>query len=566
MADKSIKLSIALVTYNCEEYIVEALDSIMMQKINCSYEIVVADDCSTDNTLELIKRYQSTTDALIRILPSTENLGITKNYERVFGACKGRYIAILEGDDYWISPNKISTQIAFLDQNPNCSFCFHSLIMLNEIEKTATLSKNIEKTKPSVEDLILDNFIGNFSTCMYRAKIVRKILKMPELWVMAVYDWMFNIMNSRFGEIGFIPKALSVYRVHNTGAWSSKSSKDKRQEILVAIDQYNQFLNYEYDTTFQSVKLNYSLFSIPKEIEIPIQNNDIKISEDISIFIRIYHKVKPMIIFIAPPVSIFIVKKILNAIIKTIYIFKNREFSTKNVSNYSEQINTDLIIFDDVFPHPLSAFRYSEYTEYLKYFDKIKIICSDDSFVCFKESRDINYFVNEYLDKFPLFKYKLDTYKPTAFYKPKLIYVNFLRNVVHFDLGYRFNVPFIVNLYPGGLLQVNDSITDNYFKKYLCSSYCKKVIVTQSYVYEYLVTNKLCPKEKIEFIFGGVISLELLDIKVSNKERYGFQKNTLDICFVAQKYTEYGIDKGYDKFIEAAHILVKKYDNKCIIS
>ena len=139
--------------------------------------------------------------------------------------------------------------------------------------------------------------------------------------------------------------------------------------------------------------------------------------------------------------------------------------------------------------------------------------------------------------------------------------MNFLRNVVHFDLGYRFNVPFIVNLYPGGLLQVNDSITDNYFKKYLCSSYCKKVIVTQSYVYEYLVTNKLCPKEKIEFIFGGVISLELLDIKVSNKERYGFQKNTLDICFVAQKYTEYGIDKGYDKFIEAAHILVKKYDN-----
>jgi len=72
--------------------------------------------------------------------------------------------------------------------------------------------------------------------------------------------------------------------------------------------------------------------------------------------------------------------------------------------------------------------------------------------------------------------------------------------------------------------------------------------------------NKLCPKEKIEFIYGAVTPIELLDMKIK-KERYGFQKNVLDICFVANKYTNDARDKGYDKFIESAHILAEKYDN-----
>jgi len=73
--------------------------------------------------------------------------------------------------------------------------------------------------------------------------------------------------------------------------------------------------------------------------------------------------------------------------------------------------------------------------------------------------------------------------------------------------------------------------------------------------------NKLSQKEKIEFIFGIVTTLELLDMKIAKKKRYGFQKNVLDICFVAHKYTSTGKDKGYDKFIESAHILAKKHDN-----
>ena len=80
---------------------------------------------------------------------------------------------------------------------------------------------------------------------------------------------------------------------------------------------------------------------------------------------------------------------------------------------------------------------------------------------------------------------------------------------MHYDLGYSLKIPFIVNLYPGGSLQTNDKATDSHLKKYLCSPYCKKVIVTQNYIFDYLLKNKLCPKEKIEFVFGVVMGMAL---------------------------------------------------------
>ena len=230
------------------------------------------------------------------------------------------------------------------------------------------------------------------------------------------------------------------------------------------------------------------------------------------------------------------------------------------ITKRQTQINTDILIFDDCFPHPLSAFRYTEYTEYLKNFKEIRIVSNGD-FFWFNESKSLKSVINEYINKMPIVKSKLSIYQPNTVYSSKLIYVTFLNNVILHDLGYSLKVPFIVNLYPGGGLEVNNKKTDNLLKKYLTSPYCKKVIITQDYVTDYLLHNQLCPKEKIEFIYGVVTPLELLERKVENKKRYGFQKNVLDVCFVAHKYTSDGMDKGYNRFIESAHILAKKYDN-----
>ncbi len=99
-----VDLSVLLITYNQGKYIRECLDSILMQEMPESCEIIVADDHSTDNTPAIIKEVLRHTNINYRILESTQNLGIDKNYQRGFAACKGKYIAVMEGDDTGQTP------------------------------------------------------------------------------------------------------------------------------------------------------------------------------------------------------------------------------------------------------------------------------------------------------------------------------------------------------------------------------------------------------------------------------------------------------------------------------
>src|SRR5438876_4603989 len=125
------KLSVLLVTCNHEKYIRKGLDSIVMQKTDFDFEVVVADDHSQDSSIAIIEKYQAGNHDF-RILPSERNVGITRNYQRGFAACRGEYIAVLEGDDFWISPTKLESSVAFLEQHPECAFCFHRYLRHEE--------------------------------------------------------------------------------------------------------------------------------------------------------------------------------------------------------------------------------------------------------------------------------------------------------------------------------------------------------------------------------------------------------------------------------------------------
>jgi|LSQX01.2.fsa_nt_gb glycosyltransferase involved in cell wall biosynthesis len=117
--DKQLMLSVGMLTYNHEKYIAQAIDSILMQEVNFDYEIVIADDCSTDNTREIILDYQKRYPDIIKPLFQEKNLGSQKNANALRTACSGKYRATLEGDDYWISPSKLQKQVDFLENNPD---------------------------------------------------------------------------------------------------------------------------------------------------------------------------------------------------------------------------------------------------------------------------------------------------------------------------------------------------------------------------------------------------------------------------------------------------------------
>lgn len=251
------KISVIVTSYNHERYIQQCLDSILMQKGNFDSEIIVGDDCSSDGTMSIFEAYRSKFPQLIRILPNKANLGITKNLKRCFDACSGDYIAICEGDDYWIDQYKLQKQMDRLEKNADLSMCFSAIILYYEKENKFVAHNEynkVEKEKINSDDLIEYNYVGNFSCCMYRRKT---IINLPKgLFDIYTVDWMLNITCGEVGAIGYLSEYMSVYRLHDSGSWTGRAEVEKLTELATMIDIYDNFLNLRHHTKFSILKEN----------------------------------------------------------------------------------------------------------------------------------------------------------------------------------------------------------------------------------------------------------------------------------------------------------------------
>lgn len=118
-------LSIITVTYNHEQFIARTIESVLMQKVDFPIEYIIAEDCSTDNTLAICKDYAGKYPEVIRIITSEHNVGGIENERRAMLAARGKYVALCEGDDYWTDPLKLQKQVDFLESHPDYSVTFH---------------------------------------------------------------------------------------------------------------------------------------------------------------------------------------------------------------------------------------------------------------------------------------------------------------------------------------------------------------------------------------------------------------------------------------------------------
>ncbi len=238
------------------------------------------------------------------------------------------------------------------------------------------------------------------------------------------------------------------------------------------------------------------------------------------------------------------------------------QFENLKSSINAVYLQNDLLILDTVFPHPLSPFRFQEFTSYFDYFLKSKVLTTGEHLLALNESRNIQEVIEEFEEEYPEYKGRtIATSHNIGPYHGRLAYTVFFNNMkVFLESLERQQIPFIFTLYPGGGFELDKSECDEILVKIFNSPQFRKVIVTQKLTLEYLINKKLCHPDKIEFIFGVVTPLELLK-PYEGKRHFGFEKETLDICFVAHKYMPRGIDKGYDVFIEVASKLTKIHEN-----
>ena len=245
------RISVLLITYNHAKYLVRSVESILAQQIDEPFEIVLADDGSTDDTVAIVGRFAEQNPHITFIfLDYSTNRGITRNYQRAFAACRGHYVAIMEGDDYWVSPYKLARQRDFLDAHWECNLCSVNYFVYEEdrCQFTPRTALGIGHFFLGARELIADNLVGNFSTCMYRRSALEQLP--PKVFDIDSYDWAINICIARMGLIGFLQEPMSVYRIHRDGAWNMLSHIEKLNAQLELIPAYEALTDGVFNHEF----------------------------------------------------------------------------------------------------------------------------------------------------------------------------------------------------------------------------------------------------------------------------------------------------------------------------
>lgn len=547
-------VSVSLICYNQKNYIKQALDSVLMQKTNFKYEIVLSDDCSTDGTNLICEEYASKYPDKIRLIKHDHNLGGVKNYLENYKLCEGKYVSYLEGDDFYLDPYKLQKQVDFLEKNEDYVICCSHVEKIDENGKfLGQLLGNMNDTY-TVEKLCEGDFIAT-PTCMVRNNLIDEV---PQwLYEFNGCDWTFDIVNAQYGKIKFINERLGAYRIHSSGSWSKLSAKQQCKEFINLATKVDEYLNYKYHDSFI------------KGINLCKQSlEDLKTAKPFLNFIR-----KNPFFLVQP----LFYKKCLKYAFKRIYncakyelpeysgfvnMQKKMEF-LEMMYEINDEVNCNVLILDDMYPYVLSGFRCAEYNSYLDYFDNSMVLTSGLAISIFEnEKRQLPEIIKEHFEKYPNHKRKIKILDLNQKINAGVAIICFLNNTYNYlNILEKNKIPFVFTLYPGGGFSLNDSVSDNKLQRVFSSPYFRKVIVTQKITYNYLIDNNFCKKEQIELINGGVILDNKNDLSLGNKQHFYYDKNELDVCFVAQKYSLNGHDKGYDIFIEVAKKLAKKYNN-----
>jgi glycosyltransferase involved in cell wall biosynthesis len=236
-------VSVCTATFNHERYIAGCVGSVLAQEADFVVEHVIGDDASSDGTRRVLEDLYARHPSRIRLLLRPTNIGAYQNFIGVFAACRGKYIALLDGDDELVSAHKLARQVQFLEDHPECSLCFHPVKIVDDEGKQHDTFPTQQPPLTTLDDLLRTNFIGTPSV-MYRAGMVTQL---PS-WTgtLRSCDWLLHILHAEHGKIGFIDDVWSLYRVHSGGAWTTLAPEKRWASELEMLRLVDIHLGYQH--------------------------------------------------------------------------------------------------------------------------------------------------------------------------------------------------------------------------------------------------------------------------------------------------------------------------------
>ena len=224
--DSAVAVSVLVVTYNHAQFVRQALDSALGQRLPLPFEILVSEDCSTDGTRAIVQEYAERHPQLVRLLLSEQNLHSNEVVARGFRAARGRYVALLDGDDYWTSDDKLWAQVEFLEARPDLTICFHNVQVVDERSQGTGRLWNApgQQEVSGLHELLRGNFIASTSV-MYRRAAVAEVPTWYDRF--PITDWPLHVIYALQGRIGYLDRTLGAYRLHSGGSFSTLGEREK---------------------------------------------------------------------------------------------------------------------------------------------------------------------------------------------------------------------------------------------------------------------------------------------------------------------------------------------------
>ena len=278
-----IKLFVAIwmVTYNHEDYIAKAVDSVMMQNTKFKYKLFIGEDCSKDKTREICIKLKKKYPDKIELLLQDKNIGDFKNAQFIYKLCfesGAKYVAMCEGDDYWSNPFKLQKQVDFLEKNKNYNICVHNTDLLKDKELFEKEWRwDPKRTTFTAIDYIFALFFHT-SSAVFRVG-ERKNYIFDSSIIQGDMDIFLSSINDK--KVFFLEESMSVYRMHYGGITNSPKNRSpvlKYKSWITILEKFDSLTNY---------KFRYVIWLKKQTLKSLIFSSDKIKKEEIIFFVRI---------------------------------------------------------------------------------------------------------------------------------------------------------------------------------------------------------------------------------------------------------------------------------------
>jgi hypothetical protein len=229
-------VSVAMRTYEHAPFVAQAIESVLIQEAPFEFELVVGEDCSADGTREIVERYAERFPERVRGVLPAENVGHGEILRRVLDATRGRFIAYLDGDDYWTTVDKLRRQVEYLEAHEESAACFHDASLVYDTAGTPSgvTTPALAEASFALEDILTECFVPS-PAMMFRREILAALPEwsFDSAWI----DWLIHIRCAERGPLGYIPEPLAAYRVHEGGMFSALDRISQIEEDLRFYEQ-----------------------------------------------------------------------------------------------------------------------------------------------------------------------------------------------------------------------------------------------------------------------------------------------------------------------------------------